>query len=175
MSLKPTIEQLRGLGHHQTTYDWGIQFLTIPSIISGFSNSDLNTRCTSSSLPSMTIDEIPIQMRGHQAFQHGIAKYGNTLDITLYETMDSKVQDFLAAYMNMQWAPITGIQTPKSLNQCSFLLTLLDSEQNPTRYFTIIGAWLKGYDPSGGLQSGSSDILSFNCHFQFDYFLTNKA
>lgn len=175
MSLKPTIDQLRGLGHHQTTYDWGIQFISIPSLVTGFTTSDLNTRCTSSTLPAMTIDEIPLQLRGHKAFQHGIASYGNKLTLTLFETMDSKVQDFLAAYMNMQWMPITGVQTPKSLNQCAFLLTLLDSEHNPTRYFTVIGAWLQGYQPSGNLQSGSSEVLSWSCDFTFDYFLTNKA
>lgn len=175
MSLKPTISELRALGHHQTTYDWGIQFLSLPSLITNFSNSDLNTRCQSATLPSMTIEEISIDLRGHKAFQQGIGNYGNTLEITLYETIDSKVQEFLNAYMNMQWMTVTGVQTPKTLNQSSFLLTLLNSEHNATRYYTIIGAWLKGYSPSGNLQSSASDILTWNTTWQFDYFITNKA
>ncbi len=175
MSLKPSINELRSLGHHQTTYDWGIQFISLPSLISGFSSSDLNTRCTTSTLPQMSLEEIPITLRGHKAFQHGIASYGNKLSLTLYETMDSKVQDFLNAYMNMQWMPVTGVQVPKSLNQCAFLLTLLNSEHKATRYYTIIGAWLQSYQPSGNLQSSSSEILSYQCDFTFDYFLTNKA
>lgn len=175
MSLKPSINELRSLGHHQTTYDWGIQFISLPSLISGFSSSDLNTRCTTSTLPQMSLEEIPITLRGHKAFQHGIASYGNKLSLTLYETMDSKVQDFLNAYMNMQWMPVTGVQVPKSLNQCAFLLTLLNSEHKATRYYTIIGAWLQSYQPSGNLQSSSSEVLSYQCDFTFDYFLTNKA
>lgn len=175
MSLKPSINELRSLGHHQTTYDWGIQFISLPSLISGFSSSDLNTRCTTSTLPQMSLEEIPITLRGHKAFQHGIASYGNKLSLTLYETMDSKVQDFLNAYMNMQWMPVTGVQVPKSLNQCAFLLTLLNSEHKATRYYTIIGAWLQSYQPSGNLQSSGSEILSYQCDFTFDYFLTNKA
>lgn len=171
MSLKPTIENIRSLGHHQTTYDWGIQFLSLPSLITGFSSAELNTRCTTASIPSRSIEPITIQLRGHKVFQHGIVDYKNQLSMTLFETMDSKVQNFLNAYMDMQWMPITGVQTPKTLNQCSFLLTLLDSEHNPTHYYTVMGAWLESYEPSGQLQSSGSEILSWNCNWRFDYFI----
>lgn len=172
MTLKSTIEEIRSLGHHQTTYDWGIQFISLPQMLkTGFTSADLNTRCTTSSIPSKSIEEIPINLRGHKVFQHGIISYGNTLSLTLYETVDSKVQDFLNACMNMQWTPITGTQVPKSLNQCSFLLTLLDSEHNPTFNYTIIGAWLKSYEAAGGLQSASSEVLSWNTTWQFDYWI----
>lgn len=171
MSLRPTIDDVRALGHLQTTYDWGIQFFNLPSVLTGFTSAELNTRCSTASLPSRKFDEIPIPLRGHKAMQHGIVDYGNHIDLTLYETTDSKVQDFLAAYANMQWTPITGSQMPKTLTQCCFLLTLLDSENNPTFQYTIVGAWLQSYQPSGGLQSGSSDLLTFNCTFTFDYFI----
>lgn len=175
MSLKPSLPELRSLGHHQTTYDWGIQFISLPSLVSGFTSSDLNTRCQSSKLPAMQFDNIPIDLRGHRAFQHGIGRYDdNTLNIVLYETVDSKVQDFLSAWSAIQWTPETGSQVPKMLNQAAFLLTLLNSEHQPVRYYTIIGAWLESWSPSGQLQSSSSDILSFTCNFRFDYFLTSK-
>ena len=170
MSLKPDISQLRALGHHQTLYDWGIQFFNLPSLLTGFTSADLNTRCTSSTIPTRSIQPIEINLRGHKVFQHGIVNYGNTLELTLYETMDSKVQDFLGAYMNMQWSPITGTQVPKSLNQCCFLLTLLDSYHNETFSFTIIGAWLEDYKPSGELGSDSS-VLSWRSTWRFDYFI----
>lgn len=171
MSLKPSIENLRSLGHHQTTYDWGIQFISLPQALTDFTTADLNTRCTTLSLPSRSIEPIPINLRGHKVFQHGIVDYKNTLTMTLFETVDSKVQDFLKAYMNIGWTPITGTQIPKSLNQCSFLLTLLDSQHNPTYNYTIVGAWLQGYTPSGDLQSSASDVLSFSLTWQFDYWI----
>lgn len=171
MSLKPSIEELRGLNHHATTYDWGIQFFNMPQALNGFTSADLNTRCQTASIPSRSIEEIPINLRGHKVFQHGIVNYGNKLNLTLYETTDSKVQDFLKAYMNIQWTPITGTQVPKSLNQCCFLLTLLDSEHNPTFYYTIMGAWLQSYEAGSGLQSSSSDILTWNTTWTFDYFI----
>lgn len=170
MSLRPTIENVRELQHHQSLYDWGIQFINLPSILTGFTSSDLNTRCQTVDLPSRSMDEIEISLRGHRVFQHGKVNYGNTLAMTLYETQDSKVQDFLKAYMNMQWTPITGSQVPKSLNQCAFLLTLLNSENEPTYQYTIIGAWLKDYKPSGSLGSDSA-VLSWNLTWQFDYWI----
>lgn len=170
MSLKPTIDNLRDLGHHATTYDWGIQFISLPSLITGFTTADLNTRCFSTQIPRRQINTIPIELRGHRIFQHGTIDYGNTLNISLYETVDNKVSDFLDAYMSIQWTPISGVQVPKSLNQSSFLLTLLDSEQNARKYYTIVGAWLQSYNEIE-LQSGDSGIISFQTIWQFDYFL----
>ena len=170
MSLKPTIDNLRDLGHHATTYDWGIQFISLPSLITGFTTADLNTRCFSTQVPRRQINTIPIELRGHRIFQHGTIDYGNTLNISLYETVNNKVSDFLDAYMSIQWTPISGAQVPKSLNQSSFLLTLLDSEQNARKYYTIIGAWLQGYNEVE-LQSGDSGIITYQTTWQFDYFL----
>ena len=170
MGLRVSIDELRSLGHHQSLYDWGIQFISLPSILTGFTSADLNTRCQSANLPSKSFDNIPIRLRGHEVFQHGIAHYGNELNLTLYETQDSKVQDFLKAYTNMQWTPITGSQVPKSLNQCAFLLTLLNSENEPTYQYTIIGAWLESYNPSGELGS-ESQVLSWQTRWRFDYWL----
>lgn len=170
MTLKPDINQLRSLGHHATTYDWGIQFISLPSLITGFNTADLNTRCKSTQVPSRKIQPIEIMLRGHRVFQHGIVDYGNQLPLTLYETKDNKVSDFLEAYMDLQWTPIGGIQTPKSLNQSSFLLTLLDSEQKARKYYTIIGAWLEDYS-TVDLQSENSEIIQYNCNFRFDYFI----
>jgi hypothetical protein len=170
MSLRSTISEVRNIGHHQSLYDWGIQFFNLPSILTGFTSADLNTRCQTANLPSKSIDEIEINLRGHKVFQHGKINYKNKLNLTLYETQDSKVGDFLDAYMNMQWTPITGSQVPKSLNQCCFLLTLLDSENNARKNFTIIGAWLQDYTPSGDLGSDSA-VLSYNTVWTFDYWL----
>lgn len=170
MSLRASINDVRNLGHHQSMYDWGIQFFNLPSILTGFTSADLNTRCQTVDLPSKSFDEIPIDLRGHKVFQHGKINYGNQLSMTLYETQDSKVSDFLDAYSNMQWTPITGSQVPKSLNQCCFLLSLLDSENNAHKNYTIIGAWLLDYKPSGQLGSDSA-VLQWNVTWKFDYWL----
>lgn len=170
MSLRPSIAEVQALQHHQALYDWGIQFINLPSMITGFTSADLNTRCQSATLPRKSFENIPINLRGHKVFQHGTINYGNELTLTLYETQDSKVQDFLNAYMNMQWTPITGSQVPKSLNQCAFLLTLLNSENSPVYQYTILGAWLESYTPSGDLGSDSA-VLSYTTNWRFDYWL----
>ena len=170
MTIRPDITQFRSLGHHATTYDWGIQFIDIPALLTGFTSADLNTRCTSAQLPARKINTIELNLRGHKIFQHGIVDYGNTLDLTLYETVDSKVANFLEAYMDMQWSPLVGSQVPKVINQCSFLLTLLDSENNARKYYTIIGAFLTGWNQIE-LQSSGSDVISYATNWSFDYYI----
>ena len=119
----------------------------------------------------MNHEEIAIDFRGWRAFQHGIGRYGdNTLTLTLYETVDSKVSNFLEAYMDLQWTPVGGVQVPKSLNQSQFLLTLLDSENKARKHYTIIGAWLQGYQPVE-LQSEGSTVIVYSTTWQFDYFI----
>lgn len=169
-NLRPDINQFRDLGHHATVYDWGIQFISIPSLLTGFDSADLNTRCTSTQLPARTINEIELNLRGHKIYQHGIVSYGNELTLTLYETVDQKVGNFLNAYMDMQWSPIIGAQVPKMLNQSAFLLTLLDSENNAKKYYTIIGAWLKGWNQIE-LGSNQSDVITYQTQWKFDYYL----
>ena len=170
MSLRPSIEDLRKLGHHATNYNWGIQFISIPSMITGFSSSDLNARCTSAGIPKRSINAMEVNLRGHKAFQHGIVSYGNTWSTTLYETVDSKVGNFCDAYMDMQWLPIAGTQVPKSLNQCAFILSLLDSYDKRRRFYTIIGAWMQDYNP-GSLASDSGSVQTYEITWQFDYYL----
>ena len=170
MTLKPDINQIRELGHHATVYDWGIQFIGLPSAITGFTSSDLNTRCKTAQIPQKTINAIEISMRGHKVYQHGTMNYGNQLTLSLYETVDSKVANFLDAYMAMEWAPITGVQAPKSTNQCAFLLTLLNSQHEARKHYTIVGAWLQGYNAIE-LQSDSSSIIEYQTTWQFDYFI----
>ena len=167
--LRPTIDQFRGLGHHQTTYDWGISFISLPSILTGFDSADLNTRCTSAQLPARKINAIELNLRGHKIYQHGTVDYGNSITLNLYETSDQKVGNFLNAYMDLQWSPIVGAQIPKSLNQSAFLLTLLDSENKAKKYYTIIGAWLQGWNE---IDLGSdSSVIQYATQWQFDYYL----
>lgn len=170
MSLRPSINELRALGQHATNYNWGIQFISLPSLLTGFTSSDLNTRATSAGIPKRSVSPMDINLRGHKVHQHGVVNYGNTYSISLYETVDSKVGKFLDAYMDMLWTPITGTQVPKSISQTSFLLTLLDSYDKARRYYTIIGAWLTDYDP-GSLASDGGAILTYQTTWQFDYWL----
>ena len=86
MSLRPTIEEIRALGHHQSLYDWGIQFFNLPSLLTGFTSADLNTRCQTATLPRKSFENIPVNLRGHRVFQHGTINYGNELNLRKFCT-----------------------------------------------------------------------------------------
>ena len=171
-TLRPTIEDLRQLGMHASYYNWGLQFISLPSALSGFSSDDLNTRAVSFTPPTRTQDEAEINLRGHKCYQHGIMTYNGPLNLILHETIDSKVGDFLEAWMDLQWTPIAGAQVPKSLNQASFLLTLLDSEDKARKYYTILGAWPTTFDHGGDYEATNSDTVKFSTSFRYDYYLS---
>lgn len=172
MSLRPNIEELRGLGMHASYYNWGLQFISLPSALAGFTSSDLNTRAISFAPPTRTQDVADISLRGHKAFQHGIMNYDQNLSLVLHETTDSKVTTFFENWMNIQWTPIAGVQVPKSLNQAAFLLTLLDSEDKARKYYTILGAWPTNLDHGSDYNADSSDTVKLTVKFQYDYYLT---
>ena len=170
-TLRPSIEDLRSLGHHASYFNWGIQFVSLPGALSGFTTSDLNTRAVSFAPPTRTQEVAEISLRGHKAYQHGIINYDHGLELILHETTDSKVGKFLETWMDLQWTPIAGVQVPKSLNQAAFLLTLLDSEDNARSFYTIIGAWPTHFEHGGVYGADSSDTVKFSCNFQYDYYL----
>lgn len=170
MGLRPTIEEVRNLGHHASYFDWGLQFVSLPSALTGFSSAQLNTRAESIGAPHRSIEEAEIGVRGHKVYQHGIVTY-DPIDLVLHETVDCKVANFLESWMDIEWEPITGIQIPKSWNQAVILLTLLNS-QNQTRYwYTLVGAWLTGFDHGGSYEATNSQTVRMNANIRFDYYL----
>jgi hypothetical protein len=171
-TLRPTIEDLSQLGMHASYYNWGLQFISLPSALSNFTTDDLNTRAVSFSAPTRTQEATPIALRGHTVYQHGIMSYDNPLTLVLHETIDSKVGNFLEAWMDLQWTPIAGSQVPKSMNQASFLLTLLDSEDKARKYYTIVGAWITHFDHGGDYEATNSDTVKYTIQLQYDYYLS---
>lgn len=170
MSLRPDIENLRSLGHHASRYNWGIQFISLPSAVSGFTSSDLNTRCLSVNAPTRTQESATIALRGHKVYQHAIMNYNGDLTLTMHETVDRKTLNFFERWMDLQWTPIGGVQIPKSTNQAVFLLTLLDSQDKARKYYTIIGAWPKSIS-AVTYDSQNSDVVTYDVGFQYDYYL----
>ena len=172
MSLRPDIEQLRELGMHASYYNWGLQFVSLPSVLSGFTSSDLNTRAISFSAPERTQDKAEINLRGHRVFQHAIMRYSDSLTLTIHETVDRKVGTFFENWMNLQWTPITGVQIPKSANQAVLLLTLLDSEDKARKYYTIFGAWPTQLQHGSDYGADSSEVVKMQVTLAYDYYLT---
>ena len=172
MSLRPTIEELRALGHHASKYNWGLQFIQLPSALNGFTSADLNTRAVSFTAPERTQEAADINLRGHKVYQHGIMTYNGSITLDIHETVDRKTGTFFEKWMDLQWEPITGVQIPKSTNQAIFLLTLLDSEDKAQKYYTIFGAWPKSFSHGGAYGATDSSVVIYTVEFQYDYYIT---
>ena len=172
MSLRPDIEQVRQLGMHASYYNWGLQFVSLPGALSGFTSSDLNTRAVSFTPPTRTQDVAEIALRGHKVFQHAIMNYDQNVSLTIHETVDRKVGTFFENWLNLQWTPISGTQIPKSANQAVLLLTLLDSEDKARKYYTMFGVWPINMQHGADYSADSSETVKYNIDFRYDYYLT---
>jgi hypothetical protein len=150
-------------------YNWGVQFITTPAAVAGFTSYDLNTRAISMSPPTKTEEESEVNIRGNKDYQHAIITY-NPLEITLQETVDSKVGSFLEAWTAAQWDPTTGQQRPKNQIEATILLTLLDSMDVPRAQYTLVGAWVTSFDHGGSYDGSNSDTVKFNVNLRYTYY-----
>lgn len=169
--MRPSIEQTRALGMHASYYNWNVDFITIPSVAAvGISSADLNARAMSMRPPTRTQDKATIELRGHKVYQHGIITY-NPVQIIFHEAVDSKIGTFLERWMDSQWVPVAGTQTPKNLNQATIKLSLLDSEDRPRCSYTLIGAWPTGFTHGNDYSSNTSDTVKFTVELSYDYYI----
>ena len=170
MTLRPSIENTRSLGMHASYYNWGVDFIQLPTTGFTATSAELNSRAMSMRPPTRTQDKATIEMRGHKVYQHGIMTY-NPIQMVFHETVDSKISTFLERWMDQQWVPISGVQTPKNLNQAIILLTLLDSLDIPRCTYTLVGAWPTGFTHGADYGSNSSDTVKFTVDLSYDYYI----
>lgn len=173
MSLRPSIDEIRNLGMHASYYNWGVQFSKLPLGVSGFTSSDLNTRAVSIAPPTRSQDDSEINVRGQKVYQHAIITY-NPIELVLHETIDSKVNTFLEAWMDVQWTTVSGIQIPKSENQANITLTLLNSQDIPRCQYELIGAWMTSFDHGSNYDGSNSDTVKFTVNLRYDYYKYKK-
>ena len=169
MSLRPSINEIRNLGMHASYYNWGVQFAEMPSGVTGFTSSDLNTRAVSISPPTRSQEESEINVRGHKVYQHAIITY-NPIELILHETVDSKVGTFLESWMDSQWETVNGVQVPKNDNQATIVLTLLDSQDVSRAQYKLVGAWITSFDHGGNYDANNSDTVKYTVNFRYDYY-----
>lgn len=174
MTLRPSIESTRALGMHASYYNWNIQFIGLPSAISGVTSAELNARAMSMRPPTRTQDKATIELRGHKVYQHGIITY-NPIQLVFHEAVDSKIGTFLEEWMDLQWTPIAGTQLPKNTNQGSIILELMDSMDVTRCTYTLIGVWPTGFTHGADYSSNSSDTVKFTVDLSYDYYLYARA
>jgi hypothetical protein len=168
---RPTIQQIRSLGDVGTTYQWNMIFVTFPTVLYGGvipSSEDLNLRMVSTDVPTKTITDEPINIRGQKTSQSGQAEYTSEITLIFYETVDVLVSNFILAWHETCTHTGTGTHGSKAQCECDIQLQQLNRQDEPIWLYSMHGCRLKSYTKTD--LSGEDNLLQPALTIKMDYF-----
>lgn len=143
----------------------------------GVSNEDLIIRCRSAVIPGRGNDPITSNFVGMQQFFFGKPTFGgNTFAVTLEETQDQKVTNFLYAWqqkifdieLNSNTAGQSQVPNKRDAAKDIFLDCYAYDGGNLEKKFKFVNAWPTTVDPVTMDYTGN-DSVKFSVTFQFDF------
>lgn len=175
----PQIDNIRATADFATVYQWDVRFITWPAApVAGGpgwpDEADLNFRCESTDLPLATNQAIEVAIRGHKIKQPGILEYNKQFNMTMVETVDSKVSHWLRNWREACWRSQTGHQFTKAETDATIMITRLDRQLIPIWEYKLIGCWLEDFN-TGQLDGSTSDAMKPSLTLSYDYFVDGAA
>jgi len=173
---KPTLTDVRNAGEYATTFRWSLTFTEPPRF---WNNNDtllkhMNVLCYSTTLPSKSVEDILIAVRGHKHYQPGRVVPNGSITLVNNETVNNQTHLFCTQWQESIWAHNTGV----GLNYNDFVantirITLLDYTDNPILHYDLKWCFLENYTypELSGSASGpfqTTITLSYN-----DFFILN--
>jgi hypothetical protein len=164
------LTQLRSLPDYAEVYKWKVQFLQLPSVgIAGFPISQqLDLRCESSTIPTLTNEKITVENRGHQVRRAGRSTYSESITLTFQETVDGAIHKFAKGWRELIWSTRGGVSRPQEQIEGIIRLELLDKEDRAYWQYILYGVWLESYEPP--TLDTSNDIMRIPMTFSLDFF-----
>ena len=168
---RPTLDQLMNSGDYATTIHWSLSFSQLPAGLRGVIESDyINLRCESVDMPKASNSKIKITIRGHSVYQPGLTEPSGSISLTLYDTVDSKISEFIRLWREICYETGTGYQTKRSDASATVLLNRMDRQDHIIWSYELRGVFLEDYDPGGQLQGSSAEALKPTITLSYDKF-----
>lgn len=175
-TLRPSVENIRSRGNFTQIFRWSVSFEKLPQGVS-VNQDAINFQAESHTVPTKTITSTEIQIRGNKVRQPGIAEYNSPITLTLMETVDNVIANFVKAWHNLCWQATngsTGIQEDKSNLEATILLVRLNNKDVPIWTYKLVGCILEGVE-WGDLDAATSDPMKPALSIAYDYFEDNAA
>ena len=170
---RPTLLDVRNAGEYATKFRWTLDMRFLPPVVKA--NADhLNVLCSSSSLPTKTIADMPIEVRGHKHFQPGIATPNGRIDLVFYETVNSQIHVMFLSWQEKIWAHNTGVGVSyDKLIADKICLHRLDNQDKVICTYVLRWCFLESYtNPT--LSGNASDTIKCTVALSYnDFYLTN--
>lgn len=171
---RPNLENLRSLGNFTQAFRWVVEFEKLPSALSSYEGGDgINFRAESSGIPKLNPQSSEVVIRGHKVKQPGIGEYENTITLTLIETVDNFVSNFIRQWRELCWQTeggSTGITQSKEDVEGTLILTRLNNVDDPIWQYKLFGVFMETGEMGQDLDASTPDPFKPALTLSFDYF-----
>jgi hypothetical protein len=166
---RPTLEQIRSLEGLAISHKWEFQVTKFPSVGSYPASEDLNLRCTIVGLPSLSIDDVDIMIRGLETGYPANGKVNKTYTISFIETEDMIVNTYIDALASAAFNQQTGVMAKKKEISGINTIFLLDSSNAKIYKFIFYGSRMSTFN-RGNPTEGSNEPFKPSITFKYDYY-----
>lgn len=175
--LRPSLDDIRGLGNFTQMYRWGLMISEFPSALSGtraYTSDDINFRAESADVPTLSGTSTETLIRGHKVKQPGLYDYGGQWNLTCIETIDKKIASFLRDWRELCWQTTngsTGITHYMDELTGTIILAQLDGKNNAIWWYKLIGVFLETVDWGGQFDAQTAEPMKPAITFAFQRFV----
>ena len=162
---RTSLQDVRALPDALQQYNWDI---IVPSMPGTPNSRAFTIKAITTSIPGAQIEPTQIQLHGVTVKEAGIAKWTNTLPITMLETRDNSTRDMIRRWQRMARDPLTNTGSYKSIYQTTIEMLLYDDVPQVTKRLRLVGCFPENLDDAS-VDSGQSGAVQFNVTMSFDY------
>lgn len=168
--MRPTIDNVRGLGEFQSMYRWNLEITSFPESLANHPTAEeLNFRCTSTTLPKSTNNDVLINMRGHTIEMPGKQTFERRMTLIFLETVDNKIAQFFTDWRKLVWSDITGITENKKDLESTMKIERLNNKDEAIWEYVLTGCFPKDFILAP-LVEESDEVMKPELLLTYDYF-----
>lgn len=171
--MRPKIEQFKAVGDFMVSNIWDITVTT--NFNAGWAQTpeNLNLMAVSSDLPKRTNNAIEVNIRGHKVRQPGDWDYTGTITLTLVETDDAIVHDWITNWREAIIETNTNRQLKKSDITVEVIMHKMNRQNEPTWTINLFEVFLEDYD--FGSLNETGEAIQPTITLSYDYFVEGPA
>ena len=170
---RPSLQNLRSLGNFTQVFRWVVEFEKLPAPLSSYKGDGINFRAESTGLPKCNPNSVEIVIRGGKLKRPGMADYENTISLTLVETVDNYVSNFIREWRELCWETengSTGITQNFEDIEGTLITTRLNNKDEPIWQYKLFGCFLETGEPGGEPDASTAEPYKPILTLSFDYF-----
>lgn len=162
---RTSLRDVAGLPDPQLTYNFDLIFDSVPG---GGDARGLITRCMTTSIPGMQLDQVTVALHGVETNYRGRQIWTKQFTGTFHETRDQTVRSAFRNWVTFAQDNRQNQGNYKAQYARTAEIVLYDDIPNETRRIKVYGCWPMSFDDLQ-LDGSQSAAAQYNVTFSFDY------